>query len=210
MVAVVAVEEPDTAAKMPHASTLVCASRPGRRDIQGASPENIWSASRVRNRISPIQMKSGSAVSAQSVLPPNTVVASSAPALVLVKNATATPPTTTMAIAIHRPPARSTSSKAARIRLVSVSAIALAFGLLELRRCPIGRDAAPQNRDEVVEERDCNQRDAQGHRPERKPLGDRDRPDRELAELPGLERRLAGGPGEPRADRGGGREAGDF
>ena len=124
MVAVVAVDEPDTAAKMPHASTLMCASRPGRRDIHGARPENIRSASRVRNRISPIQMKSGSAVSAQSVLPPNTVVASRAPALVLVKSATATPPTTIMDTAIHSPPARSTSSKAARIRLVSVSAIA--------------------------------------------------------------------------------------
>ena len=123
MVAVVAVEEPDTAAKMPHASTLVWASRPGSRDTQGASPENIWSASRVRNRISPIQMKSGSAVSAQSVLPPKTVVARSAPALVLVKKATAAPPTTIMATAIQRPPASSTSSRAARSRLISVSAI---------------------------------------------------------------------------------------
>ena len=64
-------------------------------------------------------MKSGSAVSAQSVLPPNTVVASSMPALALVKNATATAPTTIMAMAIHKPPASSTSSRSARKRLIS-------------------------------------------------------------------------------------------
>ena len=47
-------------------TTLVCSSPPGSRATQGASPLNMSSLNRVRNRISPIQMKSGSAVSVQS------------------------------------------------------------------------------------------------------------------------------------------------
>src|SRR3546814_20905953 len=63
IVAVVAADEPETAAKIPQPITLTCISRPGIRVIHGESPLNMSSARRVRNRISPIQMNSGSAVS---------------------------------------------------------------------------------------------------------------------------------------------------
>ena len=62
MVAQVAALDPDTAAKIVQPTTLVCSRRPGSRVSQGASPWNMSSDSLVRNRISPIQMKSGSAV----------------------------------------------------------------------------------------------------------------------------------------------------
>ena len=65
MVAQVAAEEPLTAAKMVQPTMLVWSSRPGSPAIQGARPLNMSSESRVRNRISPIQMKSGRAVSVQ-------------------------------------------------------------------------------------------------------------------------------------------------
>src|SRR5215212_2309838 len=55
-------------------------SRPGSQFSQGAKPRNISSDSRVRNRISPIQMKSGKAASDHDALLPHTVVASTLPA----------------------------------------------------------------------------------------------------------------------------------
>src|SRR3546814_17491148 len=63
IVAVVAADEPETAAKIPQPITLTCISRPGIRVIHGESPLNMSSARRVRNRIPPIQMNSGRAVS---------------------------------------------------------------------------------------------------------------------------------------------------
>ena len=80
MVAAVAAEEPEIAAKIPQPVTLQCISRPGNGAIHGARPRNMSSEMRVRNRISPIQMNSGSAVSAQLVLAPHTVVAIRPPA----------------------------------------------------------------------------------------------------------------------------------
>ena len=80
MVAAVAAEEPEIAAKIPQPATLQCISRPGSGAIHGARPRNMSSEMRVRNRISPIQMNSGSAVSAQLVLEPHTVVAIRPPA----------------------------------------------------------------------------------------------------------------------------------
>src|SRR5262245_51476715 len=80
MVAQVAAEEPETAAKMVQPTTLVCSSRPGSRDTQGARPRNMLSLSRVRNRISPIQMNSGKAVSVQLEDEPQTVTAIASPA----------------------------------------------------------------------------------------------------------------------------------
>src|SRR5262245_53810799 len=70
MVAQVAADDPDTVPKIPHASTLTCMSRPGTHDSHGASPSNISSDSRVRNRISPIQTKSGNAAIVQFALEP--------------------------------------------------------------------------------------------------------------------------------------------
>src|SRR3954471_7279269 len=80
MVAHVAAEDPETAAKMVQPITLVCSSRPGNRDTQGARPRNMLSLSLVRNRISPIQMNSGSAVSVQLEAEPQTVTAMASPA----------------------------------------------------------------------------------------------------------------------------------
>ena len=78
--AVVAADDPDTEPNTPQATTLTCMSRPGSQLSQGAKPRNISSESRVRNRISPIQMNSGSAASVQEALLPQTMVASTLPA----------------------------------------------------------------------------------------------------------------------------------
>src|SRR5699024_9801873 len=65
MVAQVAAEDPDTAANSPLPKTLTCNNRPGMRRSQGSIPEKISSDRREWNRISPIQMNSGSGVSDQ-------------------------------------------------------------------------------------------------------------------------------------------------
>src|SRR5258708_36421750 len=93
MVAAVAAEEPEIAAKIPQPATLQCISRPGSGAIDGAGPRNMSSEMRVRNRISPIQMNSGSAVSAHLVLEPHTVVAIGPPAGDWVNRTIATQPT---------------------------------------------------------------------------------------------------------------------
>src|SRR6188768_3538084 len=80
MVAQVAAEDPDTAAKIVQPMTLVCSRRPGSRDTQGASPRNMLSLSLVRNRISPIQMNRGRAVRVQLEAEPHTVTAIASPA----------------------------------------------------------------------------------------------------------------------------------
>ena len=80
IVAQVAAHEPDTAPKIPQPRTLTCSRRPGTHPSQGANPRNISSERRVRNRISPIQMKSGSAASSQEAALPQILVASTDPA----------------------------------------------------------------------------------------------------------------------------------
>src|SRR5436305_10484292 len=80
MVAHVAADEPDTAAKMVQPITFVCSKRPGKRLTHGARPLNMLSLSLVRNRISPIHTKSGSAVSVQLDAEPQTVIAIASPA----------------------------------------------------------------------------------------------------------------------------------
>src|SRR6185503_6433183 len=79
IVAQVAADEPDTAAKMPQPMTFTWISRPGSHCSHGDRPRNISSDSRVRNRISPIQMNSGRAASVQDELELHTVVASTEP-----------------------------------------------------------------------------------------------------------------------------------
>ena len=80
MVAQVAAEEPDTAAKMVLPNILVCSNRPGRALTHGASPLNILSDNLVRKRISPIHTKSGSAVSVQLLAAPQMVSTMASPA----------------------------------------------------------------------------------------------------------------------------------
>src|SRR5687768_1982797 len=70
MVAQVADEDPDTAAKMPQPNTFTCMRRPGSQPSHGAMPSNISSDRRVRNRISPIHTNSGSAASVHEAFEP--------------------------------------------------------------------------------------------------------------------------------------------
>ena len=48
IVAVVAAEEPETAAKIPQLTTFMCIKRPGNPANQGDKPSNISLANRVR------------------------------------------------------------------------------------------------------------------------------------------------------------------
>ena len=75
MVAAVAADEPETAAKSPQPTTFKCNRRPGSEFIHGDRPENISSDSRERNKISPIQMNKGNAASAHELLEPQAVIA---------------------------------------------------------------------------------------------------------------------------------------
>src|SRR4030042_428503 len=86
IVAQVAAEDPEIAAKIAQPTTLVCISLPGRGPIQGARPRKRSSESRERKRISPIQIKRGRAVSVQLDREPQTVVAMASPAGRVVKS----------------------------------------------------------------------------------------------------------------------------
>src|SRR5437879_8451174 len=135
IVAAVAAEEPEIAAKMPQPKTLQCISLPGNGAIHGARPRNMSSEILVRNRISPIQMKSGSAVSAQLVLAPQIVVAIRLPAGESVKRVIAIQPTPSKVSAIQRP--ATSSSARAPIRTTDISHISTASAL-EARRLRCG------------------------------------------------------------------------
>jgi hypothetical protein len=112
MVAQVADDDPDTAAKMPQPKILTCISRPGSQPSQGARPSNISSERRVRNRISPIQTKSGSAASVHDALDPQNAWNRLTSGGLVVKSCSPSHATTPMAIAIQTPPMRSTSRTA--------------------------------------------------------------------------------------------------
>jgi len=62
-VAVVAAEDPETAANNVQPRTFTCSKRPGRRVVQGVRPENNDEDSLDRNKISAIRMNIGSAIS---------------------------------------------------------------------------------------------------------------------------------------------------
>ena len=79
IVAQVAALEPETAAKIVQPMMFVCSRRPGSRESHGASPLNMSSESLVRKRISPIQTKSGSAVSVHDESEPQIVTAIASP-----------------------------------------------------------------------------------------------------------------------------------
>src|SRR5216684_222392 len=108
MVAQVAADEPDTAAKMPQPITFTCVNRPGSHWTQGDRPRNISSDSLVRKSISPIQMNNGSAASVQDALALQVVVASTLPSGKDVVSAIAAKPTRPNATAIQTPLASST------------------------------------------------------------------------------------------------------
>ena len=118
MVAQVAADEPDTAANTPQPTTFTCSRRPGSQLSQGASPRNICSERRVRKRISPIQMKSGSAASDQEAELDQTVVASTGPMGTDVTIKMAAKPTMSSAMPIQMPKARRPMSKPKRMTAV--------------------------------------------------------------------------------------------
>src|SRR5260221_3053464 len=149
---------------MPPASTLTCISRPGSQFSHGARPRNISSDSRVRNRISPIQMNSGSAAKVHDALLPQIVVASTAPAgMPPPTNCMPTYPHAIRAIAIQMPPVSSTARKTSNSsemvirstwlhpaldRLLDDLFGGLRLGLLVARRVPA------QHVDQLVDEGD--------------------------------------------------------
>ena len=91
------------------------------RPSHGASPRNISSDSLVRNRISPIQMKSGSAASSQEAALPQILVASTVPAgMPPAANCMPSQPQASRLMAIHTPePSSTTSATEIRIEMPS-------------------------------------------------------------------------------------------
>src|SRR5690554_2056313 len=67
-VAVVAAEDPHTAANNVQAITFTCRSWPGMRIVHGAKPENRASDTLVRKRISAMRINKGSASSSGEVV----------------------------------------------------------------------------------------------------------------------------------------------
>ncbi len=114
MVAHVAADEPDTAAKIAQPTTFTCSSRPGSRCTHGARPSNMSSDKRVRNRISPIQMNIGSAVRSQEFEAAHTDVANTCPAGTEALVNTAAKPQTASAMPIQTPVPRMTNSNKIR------------------------------------------------------------------------------------------------
>jgi hypothetical protein len=120
IVAQVADDEPDTAAKIVQPMMFVCKRRPGTRSSHGASPRNMSSESRVRNRISPIQQKSGRAVSVHDDAVPQIVTAIASPAGRDEKSVMPIQATPASARPIHTP--LPSSAKSAMIKSVVISA----------------------------------------------------------------------------------------
>src|SRR5918912_714182 len=137
--------------------------RPGSQFSHGANPRNISSDSRVRNRISPIQMNSGKAASDHDALLPHTVVASTLPAgMVPPANCMPAQPVAIRATAIQTPAPSSSArnpSRRAAIESSSISDPALhgAFddllGALRLRQL-VARRIAAQDMDQLIDKGD--------------------------------------------------------
>ena len=123
-VATVAAEEPEIAAKIAEPTILTCSRPPGRRCIQGVRPRNRFSESLVRNRISPIQMNSGRAVSDQDEEAPQIVVAMASPTGRLVKSAMPIAETAVRLSATQTPEPRKKNRIAMKIRVSASSLMA--------------------------------------------------------------------------------------
>src|SRR3954452_5259821 len=161
-VAQVAADDPDTEPNTPQASTLTCIRRPGSQFSHGAKPRNISSDSRVRNRISPIQMNSGSAASDHDALLPHTVVASTLPAGMLPPtNCMPAHPVAIKATAIQTPAPSSSAKTPSRIAAMESSSISDPalhralydfLGTLRLRQF-VARGKAAQHMHQLVDKR---------------------------------------------------------
>src|SRR5947207_4994335 len=164
MVAQVAADEPDTAAKIVQPMMLVCSNRPGTRSSQGASPLNMSSDSRVRKRTSPIQTKSGSAVSVQDDAVPQIVTAIASPAEREEKSAIAVQATPVSASPIQTP--LPSNAKSATINSVVTRRSLDMRRLLSSRgRCACPRQLAQQ----LIDKSDRKDHGARGHRELRQP-----------------------------------------
>src|SRR5262245_14603529 len=194
-VAQVAADEPDTEPNTPQASTLTCISRPGSQFSQGAKPRNISSDSRVRNRISPIQMNSGRAASDHEALLPHTVVASTLPAgMVAPANCMPAHPVAISATAIQTPAPSSSARKPSRIAAIesnSMSDPALHGALDDLLgghglRQFVARREATADMDQLVDKGDEENDEAAAVAELRNPQGHRDDALRDVVKLPRL------------------------
>src|SRR5262245_58877175 len=180
---------------MPQPRIVVCINRPGMRLSQGRRPSNISSLSRVRNRISPIQMNKGRAASSQLALLSQNAENRFLPGWVWMKNAWPTQPQIASVIAIHKPDANSTSirpsSTAPTTSMLSM-AMRLDLGRVVAGGVPlldghhVGGPTAAQHDDELVEhshqQQDRTEREAQlwyPHRHRQQAGGD-------VVELPAL------------------------
>ena len=121
MVAQVAADEPDTAAKMVQPITLVCSSPPGRRLTHGARPLNMLSLSLVRNKISPIHTNNGRAVSVQLDDEPQVVTAIASPAARDEKSCMAIHATPDSVRPIQTPDARMAKSEKIKMEVIARS-----------------------------------------------------------------------------------------
>src|SRR5688500_8498593 len=157
MVAQVAALEPETAAKIAQPTTLVCSRRPGNRCIHGARPRNMSCDSRVRNRISPIQMNSGSAVRVQLEAEPQIVTAIASPAGRALKSCMPIQATPASARPLQPPLPRIRNSDATSSAVIARSLISQ-----RLRRL-VGTPLAPQLEHELVDEGDRQHDGAQRH-----------------------------------------------
>src|SRR3954451_14884648 len=218
-VAQVAAEEPDTEPKMPQASTLTCIRRPGSQLSQGASPRNISSDSLVRNRISPIQMNSGSAASDHDALLPHTVVASTLPAgMPPPTNCMPAHPVAIRATAIQTPAPSSSARKPRRTAAIESSstsdpalhgALDDLLGRLRFRQFVARREAA-QHMEKLVGKGDEQDDEAAGVAELRNPQRHRDDALRNIGKflrLPGHHRSM---PGEEADEAGADHECGDL
>src|SRR5215468_10028756 len=164
MVAQVAAEDPETAAKIVQPMMFVWSSRPGTRSSHGASPRNMSSESRVRNRISPIHTKSGSAVSVHDEAVPQTVTAIASPAGRDEKSVMPMAATPASVSPIHTPLPRSANSATIRSVVMRTS-----FDMRRLFRLMNREGLARQVAREQIDEGDREDDRARRHRKLRDP-----------------------------------------
>src|SRR4051812_48179695 len=158
-------------------------SRPGSQFSHGAKPRNISSDSRVRNRISPIQMNSGNAASDHDALLPHTVVASTLPAgMPPPTNCIPAHPVAISATAIQTPAPSSSARNPSRIAAIESSstsdpaldgALDDFLGTLRFRQFVARREAA-QHMEKFVDKGDEQDHEAAGVAELRNPQRHRD------------------------------------
>src|SRR4029453_1657093 len=145
---------------------LGSSSRPGNFSSQGARPRNMSSERRVRNRISPIHMKSGSAVNVHDEAVPQIVTAIASPAGRDEKSSIPIHATPNSASPIHTPLPSSTKSATMRsVVMMASMPIRSVCNLLVMQRLFGGslRALSPPCEDQRVDERDKENETAQPH-----------------------------------------------